>query len=70
MIRKCETVKLLLAEDTQDLNRAVTAILQHEGYEVDSVLDGLAAIEKITTNGYDGIILDIMMPGRDVPFTK
>ena len=65
MIRKCETVKLLLAEDTQDLNRAVTAILQHEGYEVDSVLDGLAAIEKITTNGYDGIILDIMMPGRD-----
>lgn len=58
-------MKLLLAEDTQDLNRAVTAILQHEGYEVDSVLDGLAAIEKITTNGYDGIILDIMMPGMD-----
>ncbi len=58
-------MKLLLAEDTQDLNRAVTAILQHEGYEVDSVLDGNAALEKITGNGYDGIILDIMMPGRD-----
>lgn len=58
-------MKLLLAEDTQDLNRAVTAILQHEGYEVDSVLDGLAALDKITANGYDGIILDIMMPGMD-----
>ena len=58
-------MKLLLAEDTQDLNRAVTVILQHEGYDVDSVTDGLSAMEKITTNGYDGIILDIMMPGMD-----
>lgn len=58
-------MKLLLAEDTQDLNRAITAILQHEGYEVDSVFDGNAALEKITGNGYDGIILDIMMPGKD-----
>lgn len=58
-------MKLLLAEDTQDLNRAVTTILRHEGYEVDSVFDGNAALEKITGNGYDGIILDIMMPGRN-----
>lgn len=58
-------MKLLLAEDTQDLNRAITAILQHEGYEVDNVFDGEAAMEHIASSGYDGIILDIMMPGKD-----
>ena len=37
----------LLAEDTIDLNRAVSAILSHEKYEVDSVYDGLEALEHI-----------------------
>lgn len=58
-------MKLLLAEDTRDLNRAVTAILRHEGYEVDSTFDGEDALEHIIGNGYDGIILDIMMPKKD-----
>ena len=58
-------MKLLLAEDTADLNRAITAILQHEGYDVDSVFDGEAALEKMLCSGYDGVILDIMMPKLD-----
>ena len=58
-------MKLLLAEDTQDLNRAVSAILRHEGYEVDSVFDGEAALSQIIGTGYDGILLDVMMPKKD-----
>lgn len=58
-------MKLLLAEDTQDLNRAVCAILQHEGYEVDTAFDGEEALEMLLQSGYDGVILDIMMPKRD-----
>ncbi|MCR5596295.1 MAG: response regulator transcription factor [Lachnospiraceae bacterium] len=58
-------MKILLAEDTADLNRVITAMLEHEGYNVDSVLDGVEATEKLTQNGYDGIILDIMMPRKD-----
>lgn len=56
-------MKLLLAEDTSDLNRAVTAILKHEHYEVTSVLNGADALQSILETPYDGIILDIMMPG-------
>ena len=56
------TMKLLLAEDTHDLNRAISAVLTHEGYSVDSVYDGMKAYESIKENSYDGIILDIMMP--------
>ena len=33
-------MKILLAEDTRDLNRALTALLSHEGYQVDSAFDG------------------------------
>lgn len=59
------TMKLLLAEDTTDLNRALTAILTHEGYSVDSVFDGEEALSHIRTDSYDVIILDIMMPKMD-----
>ncbi|MBQ3392870.1 MAG: response regulator transcription factor [Lachnospiraceae bacterium] len=58
-------MKILIAEDTADLNRVVTVMLQHAGYEVDSVYDGEAALEQIDRNGYDAVILDIMMPRMD-----
>lgn len=58
-------MKLLLAEDTVDLNRALTAVLTHEGYAVDSVTDGQAASDHIENDAYDCIILDIMMPKKN-----
>ncbi len=58
-------MKLLLAEDTRDLNRAICAILAHEGYEVDAAFDGEQALDFLKESSYDGIILDIMMPKVD-----
>jgi DNA-binding response OmpR family regulator len=58
-------VKVLIAEDTTDLNRVVTVMLQKFGYEVDSVYDGEAALEQLELSGYDAVILDIMMPKMD-----
>lgn len=57
--------KILLAEDTKDLNRAVSAVLEHSGYEVDAALDGEEALNNIIENVYDVVILDIMMPKLD-----
>ncbi len=57
-------MKLLLAEDTRDLNRALSAILIHEGYDVTSVYDGQEALDRIRLDSFDGIILDIMMPKK------
>ncbi|MBP3809636.1 MAG: response regulator transcription factor [Clostridiales bacterium] len=58
-------MKILLAEDTKDLNHAVTVLLKHEGFEVDSAYDGQQAMDMITNNGYDAVIMDIMMPKVD-----
>jgi len=58
-------MKILLAEDTTDLNRAITVMLTREGYEVDSAFDGEEALERILSSGYDGAVLDIMMPKLD-----
>ena len=55
-------MKLLFAEDTKDLNRVITQMLTMQGYDVDSALDGRQALDLALKNGYDGMILDIMMP--------
>jgi DNA-binding response OmpR family regulator len=58
-------MKVLLAEDTKDLNHAVAKMLELSGYTVDSAYDGIEAEEKLNANGYDAVILDIMMPRKD-----
>ena len=58
------TTRILFAEDTVDLNRAVSAMLEHEGFEVTSFTDGTAAADALAQQVYDLVILDIMMPGK------
>ena len=58
-------MKILLAEDTLDLNKVITSMLEMQGFVVDSAVDGAQALELALSNGYDGIILDIMMPKMD-----
>lgn len=58
-------MKILVAEDTRDLNRAVTAVLEHYGYEVYSAYDGQEAEDMIINACYDLAILDIMMPKKN-----
>lgn len=58
-------MKLLLAEDTRDLNRSVTVLFEMQGYEVDSAFDGEQALDFLKNDSYDCVILDIMMPKVD-----
>ena len=56
-------MKLLLAEDEPAMAEAVTDILEYHRYQVDAVYDGKEALDYIHAGDYDGIIMDIMMPG-------
>lgn len=62
-------MKLLLVEDSIQLNKALTTVLKRNNYIVDSAFDGEEALLYIDQYKYDIIILDIMLPkinGLDV----
>ena len=58
-------MRLLLAEDEEQLSRAVATVLRHNGYEVYTAENGSIAVKLARTHSYDCIILDIMMPVMD-----
>lgn len=55
-------MKILLVEDTEQLNKALTTVLKRNSYVVDSAFDGEEALLFIKQCQYDLIILDIMLP--------
>ncbi len=56
------TMKILLAEDEEQLGRVYRAALEHQGYQVDQAVNGQEAVDLARENAYDLMILDIMMP--------
>lgn len=60
-----KTVRILIADDEEEMTQALSAILKHEHYSVDTVHDGLAALDYGMAESCDCLVLDIMMPGLD-----
>lgn len=58
-------MRLLLAEDERELSNALVTVLKHNNYSVDAVYNGQDALDFLREGGYDGAILDIMMPRMD-----
>ncbi|BAY08871.1 ATP-binding response regulator [Calothrix sp. NIES-2098] len=57
--------RVLVVDDTVDNLILVQTILESEGYEIDLVSNGIAALEKVEQSPPDLILLDVMMPGID-----
>ena len=58
-------MRVLVAEDEQDLADVLVAMLEHSGYVVDAAVNGKEAVELAQKNTYDAMVLDIMMPVMD-----
>ena len=58
-------MRLLIAEDDPKMRTALKRLLENNQYVVDSVSDGWSALRYAETAEYDGLILDIAMPGVD-----
>ncbi len=61
--------RILLAEDDKPILRLVSDVLTRAGFEVEVVQDGREAITKLTSEDFDVVVLDLMMPelsGYDV----
>ncbi len=58
-------MRLLIAEDDTKLLKSLKHIFESNKYMVDAVSTGTDAYDYAETGEYDGIVLDIMMPGMD-----
>ena len=58
-------MKFLVVEDTEDSRLMLVDQLEVQGYEVESAVNGVEALEMIRTSPPDIIISDIMMPKMD-----
>lgn len=58
-------MRLLLVEDEKSLSRAVKMLLEKNNYSVDAVYNGRDALDYLADSLYDGVILDVMMPGMN-----
>ena len=58
-------MRLLLVEDDAKLARALVRGLEREGYAIEVAHTGPDALEHALERRYDGIVLDVMLPGMD-----
>lgn len=57
--------KILIVEDDSSVLRATSYILEKEGYEVLTAVDGLEGLRSAKEENPDLLILDVMLPGID-----
>ena len=58
-------MKVLLCEDERELSNAISVILKHHNYTVDTVYNGQDAYDYGLSDQYDVILLDLMMPKKN-----
>ena len=57
--------RVLVAEDDRSVRDSLARVLRFEGYEVDAVNDGAEALEAVTRQLPDVVVMDVMMPNVD-----
>lgn len=54
---------ILIVDDNPEIREIIRILLEGEGFHITESSDGSTALNKIKTDDFDLIILDIMMPG-------
>jgi len=62
---KLDRMRILVVEDERKVASFLKKGLEEERFTVDCAYDGEEALRKLETNGYELVILDIMLPGID-----
>lgn len=62
-----DTTKLniLIVDDEDIVHVTLSTLLKHLNHHVESAFDGTTALQKIKTNSFDLVLLDIRMPDID-----
>lgn len=62
---KHQNLKVMVIDDSKTIRRTAETLLQREGYEVVTAVDGFEALSKIADANPDIVFVDIMMPRLD-----
>ena len=54
--------KILIVDDEKDIRELTKELLISWGYQVKTASDGMAAIDMLRKEGFDLVLLDILMP--------
>ncbi|WP_390883390.1 ATP-binding response regulator [Kovacikia minuta] len=65
LTRSAKTDRILVVDDLPDNCFLIQTLLQEEGYHIDVVNNGQAALDYIEKSPPDLLLLDVMMPGMD-----
>ncbi|MHC4639681.1 MAG: ATP-binding response regulator, partial [Planctomycetota bacterium] len=57
--------KILLVDDDRVLLKYLTNVLEREGHEIETVEDGISALNRLTVSAPDVIFLDLILPQID-----
>jgi DNA-binding response OmpR family regulator len=57
--------RALIIDDDDPIRRMLSTIVRHQGISVDTARDGGEAIESLDRDGYNVVVLDLMMPRVD-----
>lgn len=57
--------RILIVDDDEMVLMALEELLKPEGYEIHAVSRGTEALKKLDENGFDLLMLDVIMPEMD-----
>lgn len=60
-----EKPRALVVDDDEPIRALLVNLVEHLDFAVDSARDGAEAIERLDDDGYDVVLLDLMMPRVD-----
>jgi DNA-binding response OmpR family regulator len=57
--------RVLVVDDDESIRILIQRLLSKHGFNVQTASDGGAALDMISKDGYDALVLDLMMPRVD-----
>ena len=57
--------KVLIVDDEEVIRKCLRIYLTKWGYEVKEAVDGVEVLEQLGCEGFDFLILDVLMPNKD-----
>lgn len=62
---KVKNDKILIAEDDPSISRLIAYKFEKENYEINVIEEGDKVLDEISSDDYDALVLDLMLPVLD-----